>query len=655
MVRAMFSSSWFRGSLAALLLTACGSPATSTTPAAPAAPQAAAPAAAQPTAAPAAEAEPLHPDPDIARILELGRDDSQVHVHLETLVNTFGPRLTGSHALMAAERWARDQLASFGIDNARLERWGEFPVGFDRGPWSGQMTRPEKIDLVFTTPAWSPGVFGPVEGAALLYPTTVKQARALGKQAKNAWIIHTKASRKLKEKLHERIDAELAKLEVAGHVYRARDPKGELVHTWGRSQIDWSEIPDDVTISLRGDQFDDIEKRLADGGEVSLQFAIDNRFFNGPVPQYNVVADIVGSEKPDEYVIVGGHIDSWDGAQGVVDNGTGVATTLEAARILMKAGIEPKRTIRFMLWSGEEQGLYGSRRYVEQNPDLMDKISAVLVHDGGTNYLHGLGVTPEMAEQVKKATAPLVGLDPKLPFGLYYAKSLQPGGSDHNPFIKAGVPGFFWYQAGVADYRRSHHTQYDTLDVVVPEYQKHSAMVVAITALGIANLDELLDRTDSKPLGSGRRLGVNLDGTKITEIVPKSHAARLGLKAGDVIVKMAGKKMETIRDIVMALRSKGDVKEIVFKRKGKTRKVTLDFLSGPQAKAKAERDARRKKTFGELDWDKPFVGSEPPPEHQGKKDDDKDQAEEKAGDKKNEGTNGKPGGAASGGASKKQD
>ena len=114
-------------------------------------------------------------------------------------------------------------------------------------------------------------------------------------------------------------------------------------------------------------------------------------------------------------MIVGGHIDSWDGATGATDNGTGVATTLEAARILMKAGVKPRRTIRFMLWSGEEQGLLGSAAYVKAHKDLMPKISAVLVHDGGTNYLSGIGATEAMLSDFEQVFAPVKELDPKLP------------------------------------------------------------------------------------------------------------------------------------------------------------------------------------------------------------------------------------------------
>ena len=162
-----------------------------------------------------------------------------------------------------------------------------------------------------------------------------------------------------------------------------------------------------------------------------------------------MIADIPGSELPDEYVIIGGHIDSWDGATGTTDNGTGVATTLEAARILMKAGVKPRRTIRFMLWSGEEQGLLGSRAYVKAHKELMPKISAVIVHDGGTNYLAGIGGTEAMQSDFEPVFAPIKELDSKYPFEVRKVAGLFGGGSDHASFLEANVPGFFWRQQGL--------------------------------------------------------------------------------------------------------------------------------------------------------------------------------------------------------------
>jgi len=148
------------------------------------------------------------------------------------------------------------------------------------------------------------------------------------------------------------------------------------------------------------------------------------------------------------------------------------------------------------------------------------------------------------------------------------------------------------------------------MDAVNPAYQKHSAMVVALAAWGFANLDNMLDRTDSEPLGTGRRLGVMLDGAKLLRVVPKSHAAKLGMKAGDVIVSMNGTSTKSTRDIVMALRSNGDKKVIVFRRGKRKRTVTLDFSKGEAAEKRRARRARRLAKYGELDSSVPFVGAQ---------------------------------------------
>jgi carboxypeptidase Q len=555
-------------------------------------------------AAPAASQRKVSDDPTISRIVELGRTDSQVADHLQHLTQVIGPRLTGSHALMLAERWARDRFAAFGLV-AKIERWGEFPVGFDRGPWSGGMVAPQAVPYVFTTRAWSPGVLGPVRGKAIAYPASAKEVGADPKRFAGAWVVHP-TDEKTDEKARKPIDDALAAAGIVGHIERARDPKGELVHTGGNHKIAWPELPRDVHVILRGDQHDDLAKRIAAGENVELEFSIDNRFFRGPVPQHNVVADLVGSELPDELVIVGGHLDSWDGAEGAVDNATGCATTLEAARLLVAAGAKPRRTIRFMLWTGEEQGLLGSEAYVAQHPELAEHTSAVLVHDGGTNFLSGLRVTPEMAADMKQVFAPVMLLDPELPFALWYADALRKGGSDHGPFIDKGIPGFFWEQDGRADYDHSHHTQYDTIAFAIPEYQQHSAMVVAIAALGLANLDHKLDRTDSAALPR-RQLGADFEGMKITKVEKDGRAAKAGVKVGDEIVAIEGAAASR-REMFRRFMADGDKKTITVQRKRKRIDLVLDFANDP---ADAERDARRGRRtqrFGALDYDKPFAG-----------------------------------------------
>ena len=413
---------------------------------------------------------------EVERITSAGREDGQVMDHLDVLCNRIGPRLTGSDNLTNACEWVRDRFRTFGIDNARIEPWGEFSVGFNRGPWFGRVIGPEPRTLEFMTMAWSAGTKGAVRGKAVLAPKDKKEldlAKEKG-MIDGAWVLLPRpggSGPRPDRAFLRTLRKELEGAKAAGIV--ASSSSGLLV-TSGLHRISWDKLPTLPSITLLRKQFDEIAGWLKDGKTVTLEFDIRNYFKKGPIKLYNVIADIPGSELPDEYVIVGGHIDSWDGATGATDNGTGVATTLEAARILMKAGVKPRRTIRFILWSGEEQGLLGSAAYVKAHKDLTPKISAVLVHDGGTNYLSGIGTTEAIFSDFEQVFAPVKELDSHYPFELRKVPGLYGGGSDHASFLAANVPGFFWRQAGKARYQHTHHTQFDTFDAAIPEYQKHS-------------------------------------------------------------------------------------------------------------------------------------------------------------------------------------
>jgi Zn-dependent M28 family amino/carboxypeptidase len=270
-------------------------------------------------------------------------------------------------------------------------------------------------------------------------------------------------------------------------------------------------VPKSIEVVVRRGDYDFINSRLFDKEPIELEFNLDHKLFTGPegakVPTYNVIAEIPGTTWPDQVVILSAHIDSWDGpgSQGTTDNGTGTTVMMEAARILMAAGAQPKRTIRIILWTGEEQGLLGSRAYVEKHKGTMDSVSAVFVDDGGTNYQGGLHCIPEMADLLAAATAPVnnkffdgvtgkplnvnIQVEEKMPQG---------GGSDHASFNAIGVPGFYWDEVGRAEYTYGWHTQHDKFDLAIPEYLKQSATCSAVTAYRLACADSLLPRETKK-------------------------------------------------------------------------------------------------------------------------------------------------------------
>jgi Zn-dependent M28 family amino/carboxypeptidase len=236
--------------------------------------------------------------------------------------------------------------------------------------------------------------------------------------------------------------------------------------------------------------------RLADGGTAEAEVNIEGAFSGKPVQVYNTVAEIRGTEKPDEVVIIGGHLDSWDLGTGATDNGTGSMAVLAAARALQKLGVKPKRTIRFVLFTGEEQGLNGSRAYVKAHKDELGKISGVLVHDTGTGKVLTIGLMANYGARETLDHA-LYSLAKAKEIGLVEPSLRTEGGSDHVPFDEAGVPGFWCVQDNV-DYDKTHHSQADTLDRVRWDDLTEGAQVLAVFAYNVAQLPELLPRKPAK-------------------------------------------------------------------------------------------------------------------------------------------------------------
>jgi hypothetical protein len=216
------------------------------------------------------------------------------------------------------------------------------------------------------------------------------------------------------------------------------------------------------------------------------------------------VALIPGTTFPDEYVVLGGHFDSFDGGTGGVDDGSGFSPGMEAMRLIAAAGGRPKRSIMMMLFAAEENGLVGSQSWLERNPDLHEKIVTMINRDGSPSTITGAAVPPLWYEDLQDIAAPLGTVNPKWPFSLevnYYPglKPVNPGGTDASSFAMVGIPTFRFLTETDYNYQRAWHTLYDTYSELVPytEHQEHSALVTAVVAYGIANLDEPLTREGS--------------------------------------------------------------------------------------------------------------------------------------------------------------
>lgn len=491
----------------------------------------------------------------INRIIAVGLTDNRVMDHLTELCETFGHRLTGSVSLEDAQRWTVDQFRSWGL-TADLEEWGTIPVGFDRGPSIGRIVdrvpvrgedgrRTDRFDisreLEFTTFSWMAGTEGLQRGRVIKLPADEDQLEAMQGQLAGSWVLvppptrqpgraGIRAQSRLVRLRHEaRVDARAAHAEngsvpenlaiseqlmfkdVLGFITTSDDERVWTSSVSGWRELDYDNIIPDTEIIVRRSDYDHMNSRLADGEELWAEFDLPHHFRRGPVPLYNVIAEIPGTTMPEEVVILCAHIDSWNGpgSQGTVDNGVGVAVMMEAARILMAADARPKRTIRIIFWSGEEQGLLGARAYVQMHSDKLHHISAVLNDDGGTNYQGWLEGSPEMVPYLAAATAPVNNLFWSEEDGQYLNIDIRTqerfrprvSGSDHWAFFQRGVPAFYWGEVGRADYGRGWHTQYDRMDLAIPEYLRQSAVASAITAYNLASAPTLLpwNRVEDDP------------------------------------------------------------------------------------------------------------------------------------------------------------
>ncbi len=228
--------------------------------------------------------------------------------------------------------------------------------------------------------------------------------------------------------------------------------------------------------------------RLLQVGPATMKFNLQDTFTDKPVPASITVAEIKGTEHPDERVIIGGHLDSWDLGQGALDNGTGAMATLEAARALEALGWKPKRTITFILFTGEEQGGIGAETFVKNHAAEIPKIDAVLIHDTGTGKVFSIALENlwETAPLMSEIYLPLQEVFDLRPLSTRYF-----GASDHVEFLDKGVPAYFCVQLP-AHYREVHHSQTDTFDKVIPDQINEGAAFLAAWAWNVSEMPESL-------------------------------------------------------------------------------------------------------------------------------------------------------------------
>jgi hypothetical protein len=252
-----------------------------------------------------------------------------------------------------------------------------------------------------------------------------------------------------------------------------------LTHTGILGFVSYFDVP---VVSIAPEDQDQLERYVNAGKTPRLHINVQNRVTDGPVESANVVGEIRGSEHPEQIIVVGGHLDSWDLATGTTDDGCGVATTLGAAEAIVRSGIKPRRTIRFVLFTGEEQGLMGSVAYVKMHAAEMANHVAAVILDNGQGPVVGIALGGR--SDLLAATRPFgqwLGN-----FGVTYLDDATQFGTDSGPFTLMGLPGIELAQDS-PDYRFTHHSNVDTLDKVDPATISKDAVVQALVSFWIAD------------------------------------------------------------------------------------------------------------------------------------------------------------------------
>ena len=488
-------------------------------------------------------------DPVVEKIIEIGTTDNQTMDHLDILCNRFGGRPIGSDAYENAALWAASKFKQWGME-VEMDEVGELPVGFNRGPWFGRMLSDKGMHLHFATPSYTSGTKGVQRGHVLIEPKTQAQFNKMKGRLNGAWVLisgenegwpidysikgdslrktiiaqntetekennkirrenwYNRGTDKPTKELLELIEEpalfykEMREAGILGIIQSSGVPIRVMYDRKNLMDMTFETLPTVPDIKLDEHQYKVIKRMAEERRYFELEFDIRNHFKMGPVVYHNVIGIIPGTEFPDEYVIMSGHLDAYDVATGGVDDGSGVTPTMEAARLIMEAGGKPKRTILAILWAGEEFGLLGSTSWVNRHKDELNKVSNMLNRDGGPTVPTGISVSDEMREDFENICAPINDINPDFPFEIYNRepkeKPSKAWGTDSGPFAVEGVPTIGPKNGDPKGYNFSYreiwHTERDLYNKSIKEYQEQAATVTAIIVYGIANLDHLLDR-----------------------------------------------------------------------------------------------------------------------------------------------------------------
>jgi carboxypeptidase Q len=500
----------------------------------------------------------------ISRIRYEGFHDSKVMEFASGLMDSIGERLTGSPNMKRANGWTRDQLAAMGLSNAHLEAWGPFGRGWANQYVNARMTSPDQVSLIVYAKAWTPGTNGTVSGKCVRVNVEDKKDfdKYRGKLAGMIVIFGPDAEVKpITEAPFKRLtDDDLAK--IGDYEIPSEHPPFRIAEFRRRQQfmkevnqffaeekvlavIDHSrgtagggtvfvqsggsyktgETTTVPQLTMASEHWSRIARLLQQNKDVTLDLNVVNTFYDDDPMQYDTIAEIPGTDKRDELVMLGAHLDSWHAGTGATDNGAGTIVMMEAVRILKALDLKPRRTIRIGLWSGEEEGLLGSQGYVEHHfgsrPPMDDpnmkgmstllrreagpitvkpeqaRVSAYFNVDNGTGRIRGVYM------QENEAVAPIFEewMKPFKDLGMTTLTMRNTGGTDHLSFDAVGIPAFQFIQDPIEYETRTHHSNMDVYDRLQPEDLKQISVIVASFVYDAAMRDQMLPRKPiEKPL-----------------------------------------------------------------------------------------------------------------------------------------------------------
>jgi len=490
------------------------------------------------------------------RIKEEATTHSALMQTFSYLTDVTGPRLTNSPGMYAAAEWAKKQLTDWGLSNVHFEKWGPFGRGWENQKFSAMMTAPQPFILQGYPKAWTPGTNGPVTAdvvlATLNTPEDLEKAKGT---LKGKIVLLTPAptpafpttsgrpapspgNPSFEPLIHRYTESDLADLQKESvrplDLARFRGAFGPAATEFRKKRqafliqegavailegsrgegngvifVQGAQTGEDMRqadapqvlpqIVLASEHYGRLQRILEKKTPVSVELNVQNRFTTDSLDSINVIAEIPGTDKKDEVVMIGAHFDSWQAGTGATDNGISSAVMMEVMRIIKQTGLKPRRTIRMGLWTGEEQGLLGSRAYVTEHfadrtkMDLKpehSKLSVYLNMDNGGGTFRGIYLQGNAAASSIFQT----WAKPFESFGMTMQTIRNTGGTDHLSFDAVGLPGFQFVQDPLDYDTRTHHTNLDLYERIFPEDVIKNAIVIATFAYEAANRDQMFPR-----------------------------------------------------------------------------------------------------------------------------------------------------------------